>query len=156
MRAVLCDRDGTLVVDVPYNGDPQRVELLPGVRSGLELLREQGLATAVISNQSGVGHGLISIEDVHAVNGELARLAGPFDIVLFCPHRDDDGCSCRKPRAGMVADAARRLGVEPAECVVIGDHDVDRGAAQAAGAAWILVGDDLTFDAAARIAVGWS
>jgi histidinol-phosphate phosphatase family protein len=137
--AVLFDRDGTLVVDVPYNGDPDRVEPVPGARAALDRLRAAGLPLAVVSNQSGVARGLLSPAQVAAVNARVDELLGPFDAVLVCEHGPDDGCGCRKPRPGLVLEAARRLGVDPARCVVVGDIGTDVEAARAAGARPVLV-----------------
>ena len=132
--AVLCDRDGTLVVDVPYNGDPDRVEPLPGVAGGLARLRAAAVRLAVVSNQSGVARGLLTPAQVEAVNARVAELLGPFDAVLWCPHGPDDGCACRKPAPGMVLAAAALLGVPVDRCAVVGDIGADLAAARAAGA----------------------
>ncbi|THA22820.1 HAD family hydrolase [Streptomyces sp. A1277] len=137
--AVLFDRDGTLVHDVPYNADPARVRPVPGAAEAVRLLRDAGIATGVVSNQSGVGRGLLTHEDVRRVNARVDELTGPFDVWVYCPHRPDEGCACRKPLPGLVDEAARRLAVRPADCVVIGDIAADVLAARAAGAEGILV-----------------
>ncbi|MCL7424978.1 D-glycero-alpha-D-manno-heptose-1,7-bisphosphate 7-phosphatase [Streptomyces sp. NPDC052415] len=137
--AVLFDRDGTLVEDVPYNGDPDLVRPLPGARQALDLLRAAGIATGVVSNQSGVGRGLLTDADVHRVNDRADALLGGLDTWVYCPHAPDAGCDCRKPRPGLVVEAARRLRVAPADCVVIGDIGADVLAAHAAGARAVLV-----------------
>jgi histidinol-phosphate phosphatase family protein len=137
--AVLFDRDGTLVVDVPYNGDPARVEPMPGAREALRRLRAAGVPTAVISNQSGVARGLITPDQVSAVNARLEALLGPLGPVELCPHGPDDGCGCRKPAPGLVLRAAARLGVDPARVAVVGDIGADVEAARAAGARGVLV-----------------
>lgn len=137
--AVLIDRDGTIVKDVPYNGDPDRVEPMPGAAAALQRLRHAGIPIAVISNQSGIGRGLLDAVEVDAVNRRIDELLGPFDAWLVCPHTDADGCDCRKPMPGLVRQAARRLGVAPEACVVIGDIGADIGSARAAGARAILV-----------------
>jgi HAD superfamily hydrolase (TIGR01662 family) len=142
--AVLFDRDGTLVRDVPYNGDPALVEILPTVREAVGLLRERGVPIGVVSNQSGVARGLISIDDVRAVNGRVDELMGPFDVWCVCPHGPDDDCACRKPRPGLVLEACDRLGVDPHDAVVIGDIGADLGAAAAAGATGVLVPTEVT------------
>ena len=137
--AVLLDRDGTLVEDVPYNGDPERVVPMPGARQALDRLRSAGLPLAVISNQSGVGRGLITTEQVEAVNRRIEELLGPIDTWLYCPHEPAAGCECRKPGPGMVRRAAEALGVEPSRCAVVGDIGSDVEAARAAGARSVLV-----------------
>jgi HAD superfamily hydrolase (TIGR01662 family) len=142
--AVLLDRDGTLVADVPYNGDPDLVEPLPGVAEGLDRLRRAGLRLAVVSNQSGIARGLITTAQVEAVNRRLDDLVGPLGPFVYCPHGPDDGCACRKPRPGLVREAAARLDVEPVRCVMIGDIGADIEAARAAGMRAVLVPTDVT------------
>lgn len=139
LKAVLFDRDGTLVVDVPYNGDPQRVEPYPGARRVLDGLRGMGLATGVLSNQSGIARGLLTAEEVNSVNARVEDLLGPFDVWEVCPHGADDGCLCRKPAPGMIHSACRRLGIDPSEAAFIGDIGSDVEAAAAAGARGVLV-----------------
>jgi len=137
--AVLLDRDGTLVHDVPYNGDPGAVRLMPGARPAVERLREAGLRLAVVSNQSGIGRGLLSHADVQAVNGRIEELIGPLGPWLICPHAPGDRCGCRKPAPGLIVRAAETLGVSPADCIVVGDIGADVLAAHAAGARSVLV-----------------
>jgi D-glycero-D-manno-heptose 1,7-bisphosphate phosphatase len=137
--AVLFDRDGTLVHDVPYNGDPALVRPVDGARRALDRLRAAGLRIGLVTNQSGVARGLLTADDVRAVHDELQRLVGRFDAVSVCMHGPDDGCCCRKPAPGLVLDAARALDVRPHEVVVIGDIGADVGSAAAAGARAILV-----------------
>jgi histidinol-phosphate phosphatase family protein len=137
--AVLFDRDGTLVVDVPYNGDPDRVVPMPGARRALDRLRAAGVPTAVVSNQSGVARGLLTLGAVEAVNRQVEDLLGPLGPWLVCPHGDEDGCDCRKPAPGLVLQAADRLQVDPANVVVVGDIAADMEAARRAGARGILV-----------------
>lgn len=143
-RAVLFDRDGTLVVDVPYNTDPDLVEPVPGARRAVQALRAAGVAVGVVTNQSAIARGTATRDQVDAVNARVDELIGPFDVWEVCPHGPDDDCDCRKPRPGMVVNAAERLGVAPEECVVIGDIGADMGAARNAGAAGILVPTEVT------------
>jgi histidinol-phosphate phosphatase family protein len=142
--AVLFDRDGTLVHDVPYNADPALVRPVDGARRAVERLRAAGLKIALVTNQSGIARGLLTADDVRAVNDELQRRIGGFDAVAFCPHGPDDGCACRKPAPGLVLEAARALGVPARATVVIGDIAADVGAAAAAGARSILVPTPVT------------
>ncbi len=137
--AVLLDRDGTIVIDVPYNGDPARVQPVHDARATLARARDTGLKLGIVSNQSGVARGLIDMSDVAAVNARLIELVGPIEVLCVCPHDDGDGCTCRKPSPGLVREAARRLGVPPSRCVVIGDTGADVAAGGAAGARTILV-----------------
>ncbi|WP_344227038.1 HAD family hydrolase, partial [Citricoccus alkalitolerans] len=143
-RAVLFDRDGTLVHDVPYNGDPDQVTPVDGARELLARVRAAGLGTAVVTNQSGVARGLVSWAQVDAVNDRVDQMLGPFDSWQVCPHGPAENCPCRKPRPGMVLAAATALGVRPEECVLIGDIGADIEAAQAAGARSVLVPTHVT------------
>ncbi|WP_432118095.1 D-glycero-alpha-D-manno-heptose-1,7-bisphosphate 7-phosphatase [Streptomyces sp. bgisy032] len=144
VKAVLFDRDGTLVEDVPYNGDPDRVRPLPGAREALGLLRDRGVRTGVVTNQSGVARGLITEADVRRVHHRLDELLGPFDVFAVCPHGPGDGCRCRKPEPGMVLWAAGRLCADPGALVVIGDIGADMEAARRAGAHGVLVPNAVT------------
>ena len=139
LAGVLFDRDGTLVADVPYNGDPAAVRPMPTARTALRELRLAGLAIGVVSNQSGIARGLLTDAQVRAVNARVDRLLGPLDVWRYCPHGPDDGCQCRKPQPGMVLDAASYLGVPPTALAVIGDIGADMQAAAAAGARAVLV-----------------
>ena len=139
VSAVLFDRDGTLVHDVPYNGDPAKVDPVATARPALDRLRRAGIPVGVVSNQSGVARGLLTPADVDAVNARLDELVGPIGVWAWCPHGEADGCACRKPAPGLVLDAARRLGVDPGACAVVGDIAADLGAARAAGAVGVLV-----------------
>ena len=137
--AVLLDRDGTLVEDVPYNGDPDRVVPFADAREALDRLRAAGVRLAVISNQSGIGRGLITEEQVATVNRRVEELLGPIDEWLHCPHAPGEGCNCRKPEPGMVCRAAATLGVPTERVAVVGDIGSDVEAARAAGARAVLV-----------------
>jgi len=136
---VLFDRDGTLVVDVPYNGDPERVELMPHARETCDRLRDAGVRLGVVSNQSGIARGLLTSGNVAAVNARIAELLGEFGTFQVCPHGPSDGCACRKPAPGMVSLACELLDVRPERCVVIGDIGSDVDAALSAGATALLV-----------------
>jgi histidinol-phosphate phosphatase family protein len=144
VSAVLFDRDGTLIQDVPYNGDPDQVHPVPQAHEALRRLKRAGLAVGVITNQSGIGRDLITAEEVAAVNRRIDELLGPFDTWQVCPHSEADGCACRKPAAGLVLAAAADLGVPPSHVVVIGDIGSDVAAAEAAGARSVLVPNEKT------------
>lgn len=128
-RVVLLDRDGTLVVDRDYLADPAGLEFLPGAVEALRRLHVRGHRLVIISNQSGVGRGLFSLQRLEEVNRRLremvheagASLAG----IYCCPHRPDEGCACRKPNVELVRQAARELRFDPAAAIMIGDRDSD-------------------------------
>ncbi|MEH1099015.1 HAD-IIIA family hydrolase [Micromonospora sp. CPCC 205561] len=141
---MLLDRDGTLIEDVPYNGDPEKVRPVPGARESLDRLRAAGLGLAVVTNQSGLARGLFTEAQMRAVHARVEELLGRFDAWLVCPHDEGAGCGCRKPAPGLVYAAARELGTVPARCVLVGDIGRDMTAALAAGAAGILVPTPVT------------
>lgn len=141
---VLLDRDGTIVRDVPYNTDPEAVQAVSGARESLDRLRRNGIRVGVVTNQSGVGRGLISPEELDAVNARVQELLGPFDVWCQCLHTPDEGCDCRKPEPGLVLDACARLDVDPRRTVVVGDIGGDVAAARAAGATGVLVPNGAT------------
>lgn len=137
--AVLFDRDGTLIEDVPYNGRPELVRPMPGARAALDLLRARGIPVGVVSNQSGVARGLLTRAQVDRIAARVEALLGPFEVWATCPHGPADGCDCRKPAPGLIHAACARLGANPKRSVLIGDIGTDVAAARAAGARGILV-----------------
>ncbi|MBG0741218.1 HAD family hydrolase [Paeniglutamicibacter antarcticus] len=137
--AILFDRDGTLVVDEPYNSDPELVIPVPGAVAAVAAVRRAGLRTGVLTNQSGIARGLLTAAQVQAVNRRVDDLFGAFDVWEFCPHGPDTGCRCRKPAPGMIFAACSQLGITPSRTAYIGDIGSDIGAAHAAGAIGVLV-----------------
>jgi HAD superfamily hydrolase (TIGR01662 family) len=136
---VLFDRDGTLVEDVPYNADPDRVRVVAGARAAIARCRAERLPVAVVTNQSAIGRGLATESQVDGIHARVETLVGPIGEWLVCPHAPEVDCSCRKPKAGLVLAAAERLRVDPSRCVVVGDIGTDVEAAHAAGARSVLV-----------------
>lgn len=142
--AVFLDRDGVLNEDKGYVYKPEDLRILPGVVDALLELKRRGYLLIVISNQSGVARGKFTAQDVEAFHAhlrtELARLgAPPLDDVFYCPHGPDDGCRCRKPKPGMVEDAAKRHGIDLAQSWLVGDKFDDVACALAAGVKAIQV-----------------
>jgi len=137
--AILFDRDGTLITDVPYNGDPALVHPMPTARTVLARLRRLGIRTGVVSNQSGIARGRVTWQQVRRVNVRVEEMLGPFDVWQICPHVPEDGCNCRKPRPEMILTAAAKLGLPPEQVAVIGDIGADIAAASAAGSRSVMV-----------------
>jgi D-glycero-D-manno-heptose 1,7-bisphosphate phosphatase len=150
--AVFLDRDGTLISEVGYLHRREQLEVLPGVPAALRNLRECGFKLIVVTNQSAVARGLLSeadLADIHHLLREKLAAEGAFlDAIYYCPHHPSEGqgnyritCSCRKPRTGMVDQAAADLGVDPRVSYVIGDQDVDLKLAAQVGATGVLLHD---------------
>jgi len=134
--ALFIDRDGTLITDVGYPRDPALVEPLPGAFEALRAL-QAAFALVIISNQSGIGRGLITEAEARAVHDRVievfARAGVAFAGAYYCPHAPAAGCACRKPAPGLLIDAARELGLDLAGSVMLGDKASDVAAGLAAG-----------------------
>ena len=127
--AVFLDRDGTIIDELGYLGDPDKVVLYPGVHDALMLLKEAGYLLLIVTNQSGIARGYFSLEDSVAVNLKLLQVLSDLGVALdgfyFCPHLPDDGCPCRKPAPGMVRKAETDFNINLSNSWVIGDTDKD-------------------------------
>lgn len=141
--AAFVDRDGTLIVEKNYLGDPAGVELLPGAAAALAALKAAGYVLVMLTNQSGVARGYFDMEAVGRVHARLAELLAAegvaLDAVYTCPHGPEDACDCRKPRPGMARAAAADLGLDLARSLVFGDKAADLGVGRAIGARAVLV-----------------
>ena len=143
--AVFLDRDGTLIRDTGYLDNVAGVQLLPGVGAALAALARAGFVLVVVTNQSGIGRGLIRAEIVEQQHERLRDLLRPSGVELaaveYCPHAPDTGCDCRKPLPGMLLRAAGRLGIDLSASFMVGDKPADVGAGQAAGCRTVFLGD---------------
>jgi histidinol-phosphate phosphatase family protein len=141
--AAFLDRDGTLMHDSGFIGDPSRIEVLPGVAQALRLLADAGYLRIVITNQSGVARGYFGEPDVERVHAELAaRLAAlgvSLDAFYYCAHLDD--CRCRKPQTGLVERALREHAIDRERSVVFGDRGSDIQLAANVGIPGVLVNE---------------
>jgi histidinol-phosphate phosphatase family protein len=141
--ALLLDRDGTLIEDPGYLADPALVRLIPGAAEALRRLQGR-FALVVVSNQSGVGRGLIAPEQAGAVHERFVEELAAHDVRLagsyYCPHGPDEDCACRKPRTGMLDQAARELDLDLPASWMVGDKESDVQAGAAAGAMTIRLG----------------
>lgn len=144
-RALLLDRDGTIIRDVGYPRDPAKVELLPGVAAGLREARALGYELAIVSNQSGVGRGLIRPDEARDVQARVEQLFAEEGVTFagawFCFHAPTEACSCRKPAPGLLLEAARVLGLDLSRSVMIGDKASDVDAGLAVGCAALGFGE---------------
>jgi D-glycero-D-manno-heptose 1,7-bisphosphate phosphatase len=135
-RAAFLDRDGVILRSTVRAGKPyapRRLEdcrLLPGARAAIDDLKRAGLLVIVVTNQPDIGNGLVEASVVEQMHARLRRTLAVDDIRM-CPHRQDAGCDCRKPRPGMLRDAARAHGIDLARSFMVGDRasDVEAGAA---------------------------
>ena len=142
-RFVILDRDGTINAECNYLSQPKQVELLPGAASGLQQMMALGLGLIIITNQSGIGRGYFDyprLESIHQRLRDLLAVEGvALDAIYVCPHMPEDECNCRKPKTGLLEQAGRDYGFNPASCFVIGDKVVDIELGQRVNAATFLV-----------------
>lgn len=128
-RALFLDRDGTIIKDTGYLHDPDLVRLLPGAGAALASLQREGWQPVIVSNQSGIGRGLISEEEAKAVHerflGLMRRAGVTFVGSYFCPHAPGAGCDCRKPSAFLARKAAAEHSLNLAQSWMIGDREDD-------------------------------
>jgi len=144
--AVFLDRDGTIMRDVHYCCDVRNVEILPGVAPGIKLLNDSGFRVVVATNQSGIGRGLLDEEVLRRIHQRmllrLLREGAMVDAIYHCPHGPDDGCECRKPRAGLLRRAAQELGLDLERSFMVGDSLRDIEAGREAGCRTAIVSSD--------------
>jgi D-glycero-D-manno-heptose 1,7-bisphosphate phosphatase len=147
-RAIFIDKDGTLVEDVPYNVKPELITLQEGARETLAQLKRAGYLLIVVSNQSGIARGFFTSESLLVVRERLDELLDDLklDGFYFCPHHPQGEisryrieCDCRKPKAGMLFNAARDFDVDLSASWMIGDILNDIEAGKRAGCKTILI-----------------
>src|SRR5271167_4963351 len=141
--AVFLDRDGTIADEVGYLNHLSRFRMYPFAAEAIRKLNEAGLAVVVVTNQSGVARGYFPESLVREVNDlmitQLAEAGAKIDATYYCPHGTADGCDCRKPKTGMLEQAAREHGLDVHRSFVVGDRHADIELARLAGARGILV-----------------
>ncbi|MCX8175099.1 MAG: HAD family hydrolase [Candidatus Micrarchaeota archaeon] len=144
-KAIILDRDGVLNEDKGYVHKVEDFRLYPGVVEGLKLLKGRYLFF-IITNQSGIGKGYYTEEDFHNFNNHLVSELGRHGIKIertyYCPHRQEDGCDCRKPSLKYAAKIASEYGVELEKSWVVGDHpsDIEMGKKAGCKTAYVLTG----------------
>lgn len=142
-KAVLLDRDGTVVVDKEYGSDPGVLELVPGGCEALKTLSESGYALVIVSNQGGAGMGLFTESDVLAFDGRLREMLAACGVQLagsyYCLHDPESGCGCRKPETALALRAARELDLDLRRSWIIGDKTSDVMLAKNIGSRSVLV-----------------
>ncbi len=148
-RAVFIDRDDTVAKDVPYCHDPDLFNLYEGVPEAIRRLNESGFKVIMITNQSGIGRGYFTLDELNAVNSKMCReieaKGGHLDDIFYCPHTPEDHCSCRKPEIGMGVQAVMKHGINPHRSFMVGDHDKDIEFGKRLGCRSIKVSPEFTF-----------
>lgn len=148
-KAVFFDRDGTLNVDTEYLYKIEEFQWIEGAVEAIRYCNEKGYLAIVVTNQSGVARGYFTEEDVRRLhrwmNEDLKRRGAHIDAFYFCPHHPQGSvdkyaitCDCRKPAPGLVEEACRTYGIDPARSFFIGDKERDVECGRRAGVKGIL------------------
>jgi D-glycero-D-manno-heptose 1,7-bisphosphate phosphatase len=141
--AFFLDRDGTINVDHVYINDPARIELIPGSGAAVARVSSEGFAVVVVTNQSGVGRGIIrpeALPRIHARMEELLAAEGArVDGYGICVHSPEEGCDCRKPSPRLVLEAAQRLDLDLSRSVFIGDKLTDVATGKRSGCRYSIL-----------------
>ena len=139
--AVFLDRDGTIMEDTDYCSDPKYVRIFPGVLEALRRLKSEGFKIVVITNQSGIGRGLFTLDQYRAVETEVLRQLGDglVDATYYCPDAPEQHSECRKPAPGMVVKATRDHQIDLSRSFLIGDKEIDVECGRNAGVRAIRV-----------------
>lgn len=146
--AVFVDRDGTIMQDADYCSDPKQVQIFAGVPGALGRLKSKGFKLIIITNQSGIGRGLFTVEQYRAVEAEVLRQLGDglIDATYFCPDVPGQHSSCRKPAPGMIVQATREHRIDLSRSFFIGDKEIDAECGRNAGVRTIRVQTGLAPD----------
>ncbi len=140
-KAVFLDRDGVLVEDIGYHHKIEDLRIVPNAVEGLRLLKDYKLI--VVTNQSGIGRGYYTMEDFGNFNNymlqELKKHSIKIEKIYACPHRPEDSCECRKPKAKLIKGAAKELDIGLKKSFMIGDRKIDIEMGHNAGCKSILV-----------------
>lgn len=137
-KAVFLDRDGVINESAVRDGKPYAPRLLSefrlfqGVPEAIADLKKAGFIVIVVTNQPDVGHGFIEQSTLDAMHSQL-KTSAPVDEILVCPHRQDAGCDCRKPKPGLILDAMQRWNIQAEGSYMVGDRWNDVVAGKAAG-----------------------
>jgi D-glycero-D-manno-heptose 1,7-bisphosphate phosphatase len=139
--AVFIDRDGTIMEDCDYCSHPKDVRIFPGVIEALRCLKSQGFKLIIITNQSGIGRGLFTLDQYRVVEAEVLRQLGDalVDATYYCPDAPGQHSNCRKPAPGMVLQATREHPIDLSRSFLIGDKEIDVECAHNAGVRAIRV-----------------
>jgi len=125
-KAVFIDRDGTLIEEVNFLRRIEDLQYFPYTNEAVRLLKENGFLVILVTNQSGIGRGIYTVDDMNAVHARIqADLTLKLDAIYFCPHLPNTGCECRKPNLGMIESALEDLPIDLENSWMIGDKNLD-------------------------------
>ena len=137
MKAVFFDRDDTLIQDSGYMHKKEDLRFFEDTISTLQALKQKGYEFFIVTNQSGIGRGYFTLEQMHSFNQFMLDEFKKYDVeikeVVFCPHSPKDNCDCRKPSPKLINDLCKQYNIEKHLSYMIGDKDSDFQAGLKAG-----------------------
>jgi len=145
MKTVLLDREGTIIVDPPFDRVDaiEKAQLLPNTLAALHLLATHGYGIIIITNQTNIAQGRLSEQDFWNLHAHILKMIEPSSITILktyvCPHSADAGCDCRKPKSALLVQALKEFNLNSAETYMVGDRDSDVMAGMSAGTRTVLV-----------------
>ena len=143
-RAIILDRDGVINKVVIRNGRPfsprrlKEFKLFPNIQKYLESFRKMGFLNIVFTNQPDISRGLLKRKELRKMHKIILETL-PIDEIKFCPHDDNDNCSCRKPKPGLILEAAKNWSIDLKKSYVVGDGWKDMAAGKKAGCKTFLI-----------------
>jgi histidinol-phosphate phosphatase family protein len=143
-KAVFIDRDGTIIFDSGYIKDVKEVKLIPKVKDALKKIKEKNFLIFIITNQSGIARGYMTIKEVEKINIKIIELIGEniVEEFLICPHHPDENCKCRKPNTALVDKVVKKYNINLKKSYSIGDKISDKKLAENFGGVGIQLGKD--------------
>jgi len=135
-KAFFLDRDGIIIKNIPYLRKVDQIEFLPDVQKAIRKINKNNYICIIITNQSGIARGLVSIEELNDIHNnimeKIKKGRGKIDAIYFCPHHPNAKikkfsmtCMCRKPKPGLILEAEKIHNLELKDCYLVGDQDID-------------------------------
>ncbi len=147
MKAIFLDRDGTIIKNVPYLNDPEKIEFLPYVIESLKILISNGFTLFIVTNQSGVSRGLIKLKELEEIHKRIREILKKEGIkikdIVYCPHLPEENCNCRKPKTGLIEVLLKKYKIDLKKSYLIGDKDEDILLAKNMGIKSVSVSDKI-------------
>ncbi len=147
MKAIFLDRDGTIIKNVPYLNDPEKIEFLPYVIESLKILISNGFTLFIVTNQSGVSRGLIKLKELEEIHKRIKEILKKEGIkikdIVYCPHLPEENCNCRKPKTGLIEVLLKKYKIDLKKSYLIGDKDEDILLAKNMGIKSVSVSDKI-------------
>jgi D,D-heptose 1,7-bisphosphate phosphatase len=142
-KAVFVDRDGTINIDGPYLSDPEKFQMYPGVGEGAKILKDHGFKIIIITNQSGIGRGYFTENDLVKIHEKMRQVFRKYQVdidgIYYCPHHPNANCECRKPKTKLFEKAVQEHHIDVKKSYMIGDTIQDIEAGKKIGVKTILI-----------------